>query len=175
MAERFRKTYRYYDPLMDACFYAALVMLLYSKGLRLFLTREEILALPMTPLMNVIVSVSILVMYFIIAAGFMRDEFAQKIWTKTAATFAYFVLFIPVIVFAAVASFGLEIYLWFEAGGELFDDRLDTPLSIPVQKDPADVVQFVMFYGLVEAVLQVMVWSPALFIAIYKFYRWRES
>ncbi|MFU7528864.1 hypothetical protein [Qipengyuania sp. ASV99] len=175
MKERFKKLYRFYDPLVDFTVYMMIPLVLYAKGLRLFMTRDELIALPTSPAHDMIFFGVWILMVFLFAAKFMRDEFAQKIWNRAASTFAYFVVFLPYVLVVLSGLFVKDIYLWFEAGGVAFVDSLDTPPPFPTAKDPADVRQFVMFYGVFETLIEIFTWSPVLFFAIYKFHRWRDT
>ncbi|GMN01521.1 hypothetical protein [Erythrobacter sp. MTPC3] len=175
--QRLRKLNRFYDPLVDAAFYLMIVLMLYSKGLQFLMPPEEIKALPTSGIYVTLFLITWPLLFLLVAARFMRDEFAQKIWSKTAGTFTYFVVFFPLFFMLTIAAFGTDAFLWFEAGGTLFDDRLDTPPppDVTFEQAPREVTQFVMFYGLVETISQIAIWSPIIFFAIYKFYRWRDS
>ncbi len=156
--------YQWYDTIVDGGFFICIVALAIGWGFRLFAPDGS----QMIGLANWIAGPAFylgwFVLLFTIAARFMRDEYADRLWRQTAANFALIMIFAPPLLYIMAIMFHSPIAHWFAEGGVAFR-AAGTPDDYPAQWN--------MYSGLVIALSFIALYCPVIFTAIYKFHRWR--
>jgi hypothetical protein len=145
--------YRLYFWLMDICLILSVLgltefILDYGLGIILIATDS-----PIYPIISLFfISANFIVPLFLVVARFMRDEFAELLWKKTATTLLYGFVVVPgfVLTTTYVAS--------------LFGSRIHVAILQALQE-----------YTAIQAI--VVGWMAVMlaFVGLFQFYRWRAS
>lgn len=104
---------------------------------------------------------AIIVPVFLVFARFMRDDFAEMLWQKTAGTVLKALMILPVPV--AIAA-GVMI-----AGGQI-----DIPTEIFTHDEVTDTDSGAIF-GVVLSLIYIWIYTPVLFTLAFQWHRWRAS
>lgn len=105
---KFPSRFQLYMPLVAACFWskAAIWAVLYSG-----LVTNDYDRWPTAVFVPVAVisKLSMLVLLFLLAAWFMRDEYTEGLWRKAATAFAYLIVLMPLPILMTMYRFRLDI------------------------------------------------------------------
>ncbi|MXO90204.1 hypothetical protein [Pontixanthobacter aquaemixtae] len=165
MPNAIKKTrFQYYDTLVDVGFYLQLVGTLYGFLLRGIVARYTALETEITTIAVTVFYIGWLILLFTVAARFMRDEYAERLWRQTALNFTYLMIFLPPLLYIASMVFHPAISAYFAAGNEFFRAQ-PSPGQYPAQWN--------MYTGVVNVVMFAGLYAPLVFTTIYKFHRWR--
>jgi hypothetical protein len=172
---KFKLTYRQYDLFVDVLFYLNIVIL--GTFVAQFLGwrpqseaemfRWDFLA---GMALELIVKIGSFLAIFWRA---LRDEYAERLWQKTAASFAKIVLFLPwaymfIILVLYLADRPLNSWLPSDPQQSLFP-------QLPFEKSSFTRVSLHELDGLTYAIGWIWKYAPFLFISLYKWHRWREQ
>lgn len=152
--------YRAYYWLMDACL---LVIVLGILEMAVYITSGLSTSDLPSPF-DVIVRAPLIVFcylvpLFLILARFMRDDYAEDLWRRTAAVFAYLVAILPIMI-AIPAWLG---YLLIPAGTALAAD-FNATIALLLTEVPVAIAIQVFLAALLVC-----------FVVIFQFLRWRDS
>lgn len=159
--------YKHYDRLVDLAFFAfilqSIVPVLRLFGLTTFATSGG-----WTAVSAVLFLSTWLLLVVLVVRRAWRDEYAQTLWGESAATFAK-VLSVAPLPLAAVMTLVLQAYQAEISATPLeqmpLGDAQAASLSASGQQ----------FLTLSRVFLLIGVYFPFLFIAIYKWHRWRDK
>lgn len=105
--------------------------------------------------------IAIVLPVFLVFARFMRDDFAEMLWQKTAGTVLKALMILPVPV--AIAA-GLMI-----AGGQI-----DIPSEV-LSHDEVNEIDSGAIFGVVISLMYIWIYTPVLFTLAFQWHRWRAS
>ena len=166
--------YRHYNRLMDISFWILLVA--YTRGLlsQTGVPQEYLLDQwqPLNIILGAIFLSTQIVLIVLIVARSLRDEYAEKLWQKSAASFVKLLPLFPILWLAG-------IFLFADQNGWLNSLRANPRLSILpdhlVLPNPTNSIGIYQFEGLNFVVLKLTQYFPLLFAALYKWHRWRDE
>ncbi|MEQ1689524.1 MAG: hypothetical protein ABL874_13210 [Sphingopyxis sp.] len=110
-----------------------------------------------------------LLIVFLIAARFMRDEYAQGLWQRAGATIVLILTALPMsLLILPILSFSI------------FGDVMElvqkvAPLGPPSPDGSCDdAASMAYFHGAGRVLFWTAIYQPFLFICLYKWQRWRD-
>jgi len=166
--------YRHYNQLVDIAFW----VLLFSqvRGLLKDAGVSPTLLLFEWPVAHIGISAVILTvqlgMIVLILVRQLRDEYAEQLWQKSAASFVKLLPVFPIIWLAAVYIAGAQ-------GGTLDYYRANpNEYFLPdhaVMRNPTRAAGIFQFEGATYVILKLSAHFPLLFAALYKWHRWRDE
>lgn len=166
--------YRHYNTLMDVAFWVLLVA--YTRGLLRLAGVPGAYLLDTSPWANLAMGVTFLalqiLLIMLIVMPRWRDEYAESLWQKAAATFVKMLPLFPLLWFVGIsAAFDHGDWLdWLRANpaiGILPDHAL-----LP---NPGRSVGIHQFEGINFVILKITQYFPLIFAGIYKWHRWRDE
>jgi hypothetical protein len=172
---KFKLTYRQYDLFVDVLFYLNIVIL--GTFVAQFLgwrpqSEAETLRWDFVAIMalELLVKIGSFVAIFWRA---LRDEYAERLWQKSAATFAKIVLFLPWV-------YMLVTLVLFLIGRPLNSWLPSDPLQSIFPRLPFDQPKFIKVSiheldGIHETIGYIWKYAPFLFISLYKWHHWRDQ
>ena len=108
----------------------------------------------------------------LIIARSLRDEYAERIWQKSAASFVNLLPLFPILWLGG-------IFIFADQGGWLNWLRANPNATILPDymnlSNPTRSVGIHQFEGLSFVVLKLTQYFPLVFVAIYKWHRWRDE
>lgn len=174
----FKRIYRHFNLLIDICFWIQVYV--FTKTL---LQELDVLPTPLYPdnrigaillmIQKILAYSTFLLLPVLFLVRRFRDEYAELLWQKTAATFARFLLFFPWLWLLgwtiAKAVFGGEEWM--------FGLQIPSLISLPDYPVPADQIspglrQLLLLDG---ALAFVWFFGPLVFVSIYKWHRCRTE
>lgn len=166
--------YRHYNAIMDLAFWVLLVG--YVRGVLRLLGVPGNYLFDHWPRFNIALSAVFLIMQVtlitLIMIRHLRDEYAEQLWQKAAASFVKVLPIFPLLWIAG-------IYLIADQGGWLNwlranPDTLILPdhATLPNPQNSAGIHQF---EGLNFVILKLTQYFPLLFAGMYKWHRWRDE
>jgi hypothetical protein len=159
------RRFQLYNWLMEACFWVSagiLAWIVLGKSLPAVGAYMR----PFGSAVRILMNIDILLAVFLVAARFMRDEFAERIWQRSAHRFVNLVVIGPFAVIIGIVVFLRQIKA---ALPDLLPDQLIAILA--KEPDPA----YVFFIGIGATFVLVAQFVPLFFIIIYKWSLWRDS
>jgi hypothetical protein len=161
VATRFRR----YNPLIDLAFWLFILGFASISALRYVSGLPSGFVQPAKFAINILGYVTWLLTVFLICARFMRDEYAEGLWQKSAAMFTYVLVLLPAIL--VVASWLYQSY----------DAALTAP---PTAAERAAIAAYPrpiiwQWSGAMYLLLYLAAYMPFLFVALYKWNRWRDN
>jgi hypothetical protein len=172
---KFKLTYRQYDLFVDVLFYLNIVIL--GTFVAQFLgwrPQSEAETFRWDFVANMALELLVKIGSFVaIFWRALRDEYAERLWQKSAATFAKIILFIP-------WAYMLITLGLFWAGRPLNSWLPSDPLQSIFPRMPFEEPRFYRvslheFDGIHEMIGWIWKYAPFLFISLYKWHRWREQ
>lgn len=166
--------YRHYNRLMDITFWVLLVA--YTRGL-LSLTRvpQGLLLDQWRPLNIALAAIFLftqILLIVLIMARSLRDEYAEMLWQRSAASFVKLLPLFPVLWLAG-------IFVFADQNGWLNSLRANPQMMIlpdhAILANPTNSAGIHQFEGLNFVVLKLTQYFPLLFAALYKWHRWRDE
>ena len=161
------KGYKHYDKLVDLAFFAyilqSVIPVLRLFGLTAFATSGG-----WTVLSAVLFLSTWLLLVVLVVRRAWRDEYAQALWDQSAASFAKLLAVAP-LPLAVLLTMALQAYQ---------TEISATPLEQMPQGDTQDAslgASGQQFLTISRVLLLIGVYFPFLFIAIYKWHRWRDG
>lgn len=171
---KWKAGYRHYNLLVDISFW----VLLFSqvRGLLKFAGVPSTWLLYEWPVTNIALGVVILAvqlgMIVLILMRRLRDEYAEQLWQKSAASFVKLLPVFPIIWFGA-------IYILSKQGGTLDFYRANpNEYFLPdhaVMPNPNRAAGIYQFEGASYVILKLSAHFPLVFAALYKWHRWRDE
>lgn len=166
--------YRHYNHLMDIAFWVLLFA--YTRGLLSLtdLPREYLLMQwrPLSLALGILFLLTQVVLIILIMARSLRDEYAERLWQKSAASFVNLLPLFPVLWIGA-------IFIFADNGGWLDWLRANPNETIlPAYmklSNHSRSIGIYQFEGLSFFVLKLTQYFPLVFAAIYKWHRWRDE
>ncbi len=157
---------RNYDRLVDWCFW--LFALLSLPGFTRYLGLHDTESSGIWSMLSMISWVSVwLTTIVLVLAKPIRDEFAEALWQKAAAKFVYVMAIVPAATF---------IVMGFFIGDIAESMRLDTPPPIGRPGTGGFVSpEFSELLGVFTVLFFTALYMPIVFLALYKWQRWRAS
>lgn len=159
------KRYQLYNRLMEVCFWVSAFVLAWIVLARV----SPFLLGYMQPFRNavrMVMNVDVLLAMFLVTARFIRDEYAEQIWQRTARRFVNFIVVGPLGLIIVIVLFSKQIRA--NAQSLMPDDLLKILLKDP---DPT----MIYFAGIATTLVLVAQFVPLLFILFYKWSLWRDS
>jgi hypothetical protein len=172
---KFGLTYRHYDQFVDVLFYLnILVLLTVVAGSFGWQPQSEAEMLRIDFLANMVLEFFVKVGSFVaIFWRSLRDEYAERLWQKTVASFAKIVLFLPWVYMVLVLLLFLAdrpMASW------LPKDPLESIFpTLPFDEPKFKSVSWHESQGISETIGWIWKYAPFLFLALYKWHRWREQ
>jgi hypothetical protein len=172
---KFKLTYRQYDLFVDLLFYLNILVLATFVAQSLgWQPQSEAEMLRFDFVANMALELLVKVGSFLaIFWRGLRDEYAERLWQKTAATFAKIVLFIPwvyMLVTLGMSWVDRPVITW------LPSNPLESMFPIfPFEKPEFNSVSYHELTGVHETIGWIWKYAPFLFLSLYKWNRWREQ
>ena len=171
---KWKGVYRHYNHLIDLAFWVLLVA--YTRGLlNLAEVPREYLLMQWKPLnltLGIVFILTQIVLIVLIIARSLRDEYAERIWQKSAASFVNLLPLVPILWLGG-------IFIFADQGGWLNWLRANPNATILPDymnlSNPTRSVGIHQFEGLSFVVLKLTQYFPLVFAAIYKWHRWRDE
>jgi cation transport ATPase len=157
--------FRRFDPLIDLAFWMFVVGFTMMLVMRFVPSLPPGLAYSMKLIIYFAGYAAWFLTVFLICARFMRDEYAEGLWQKSATMFSYILVLLPAI--AIVAAYLYQAYT-------------SPAISIPTPAERAALAAYPrpiswQISGALTLLLYIAAYVPFLFIALYKFNRWRDA
>jgi len=159
------KRYQLYNWLMEICFWVSALLIAWIVLVRVFPALYDFLR-PISGAVRIIMNIDVLLAMFLVTARFMRDEYSEQVWQRTARRFVNFIVIGPIGMIVAIVLFSKQIRA---AIPSLMPDGL---LEI-LLKEPDPTVVFAS--GIAATFVLVVQFVPLLFILFYKWGLWRDS
>ncbi len=166
--------YRHYNTLMDVAFWVLFVA--YARGLLRRAGVPGAYLLDTSPSANLALGVIFLILQLLlillIVIPHWRDEYAERLWQKAAATFVKMLPLFPLLWFVgiSVASDHGNLLDWLRANpdiGILPDHALLT--------NPGRSIGIHQFEGVNFVILKITQYFPLIFAGMFKWHRWRDE
>ncbi len=107
---------------------------------------------------------SVLLPIFLIVARFMRDQYAEEIWKKTAKHFMYVIALIPLF----IQIQGWILFGWIKRlDNSTYQYFYHHPIFLPIQ--------WILSTDSFELFMRVWVYSICFFVILFQWHRWRDS
>lgn len=166
--------YRHYNQLMDIAFWVLLVA--YTRGLLSLIRVPREYLLNQWPPLNIALGVIFLftqiVLIVLIMARSLRDEYAERLWQKSAASFVRLLPLFPILWIGS-------LFIFADHGGWLNWLRANPNVVIlpdhVLLPNPTRSVGLYQFEGLNFVVLKLTQYFPLVFAALYKWHRWQDE
>lgn len=166
--------YRHYNQLLDFAFWVLLVA--YARGLLGLAGVPGRYLFNAWPTINILLGVFFIstqiVLIALILMRSLRDEYAERLWQKSAASFVRLLPLFPVL-------WLLGIFIFADQGGWLNSLRANPRMMIipnhAILPNPTESIGIYQFEGLNFVVLKLTQYFPLVFAALYKWHRWRDE
>lgn len=171
---KWQSTYRHYNRLMDFTFWVLLVA--YARGLLGLAgvpsTYLLELGAPLNLALGIFFILSQILLIVLILMRRLRDEYAEQLWQKSAASFVRILPLFPMLWLTG-------IFIFADQGGWLDSLRANPNVTIlpdhAVLPNPTESIGIYQFEGLNFVVLKLTQYFPLLFAALYKWHRWQDE
>ena len=176
-----KRIYKHYNLLIDFCFWVQFVVISKSalQGLKVLPTPLY----PFTPLGDALYYTQLtfhfltfFAMPILLYFSRFRDEYAERLWQKSAASITRLMLVMPFVWFAgwetAKALFGGREWMY---GIDLPAFMLQTSVEQYAAKNPGLSPGLLQLIQIDKFLIELFFWFPLTLATIYKWHRWRDG
>jgi hypothetical protein len=159
------KPFRHFNPLIDLAFWLFILSFSAMLAVRFFTGLPPGLVRAASALIFYLGYATWLLTVFLICARFMRDEYAEGLWQKSAAKFTFVLVLLPM---------ALLVFFWIY-------QAYAAPLATqPTAAEKAALDAYPhpstwQLSGALHLLHYIASYVPFLFIALYKWNRWRDA
>jgi glucan phosphoethanolaminetransferase (alkaline phosphatase superfamily) len=149
-----------YYRLMD--FSALGLLLSFGVSAAMNVTGRDLVPEMVQPVFTVIGLLSLVIPALLIFQRWMRDDFSEMLWQRTAGTVLKLLITLPIPI-----AVGWAVWI-----ANQDPEALNT---LAHRIDPSQPVVFALLQGVIQSAVYLWIATPVLFTAVFQWHRWRAS